>query len=308
VRPGWAAGVARARLLLGRALGPAAAREIAARRSLEEATAALAGGAYGERVQPGADLATSQRAVAETLLWHLRILAGWLPAGGATLVRVLAGWFELVNVDARLAALTGDGREPPPFELGALATAWPAIDRARTPDAMAAAVAASAWDEPGGRSPAELALGMRVSWARRAAETAPEASDWVFGAAALLAARELFTGAGPAHVAQLQHLPGVGAAPLSAGSVRELRDVLGPRAAWSLADAAGPDDLFRAELGWWTRVERDAHALLRTTEDRAVVLAAVALLAADAQCTARALAAAARGGDPELVELACGPA
>ena len=306
--PGWVAGVTRARLLLGRAVGPTAARDIAARPSLEHAVAALAGSAYGERVQPGADLGTAQRAVAETLLWHLRILAGWLPAGGAALVRVLAGWFELVNVDARLAALAGDGGEPPPFELGALATAWPAIDEGRSSDAMAAAVAGSGWGEPGGRSPTELALGMRVSWARRAAETAPEAADWIFGAAALLAARELFTGAGPAHVAQLQHLPGVGAAPLSAGSIPELRDALGASAAWSLADTAGPDDLWRAELGWWARVECDARAFLHTTDDRAVVLATVALLAVDAQRTARALAAAARGGDPELVELACGPA
>ena len=50
-----------------------------------------------------------------------------------------------------------------------------------------------------------------------------------------------------------------------------------------------------AELGWWDRVEDDAHALLRRIDDEAVVLAAVALLAVDAQRTVRALESAARG-------------
>ena len=82
-------------------------------------------------------------------------------------MRALAAWFELQNIDARLAALAGDGREPQPFVLGALATAWPMIERARSIEELASALADSAWGDPGGRSPAELALGLRVVWARR---------------------------------------------------------------------------------------------------------------------------------------------
>jgi hypothetical protein len=303
MRPGWTAGVTRARLLLNRVVGTEYARTIASRGSLGEAVAALAGSAYGERVQSGTDLLTAQRAVAQTLLWHLQILAGWLPAAGAGLVRVLAAGFELANVDARLAALASDGREPPPFELGALATAWPAIDQARTFEAIAAAVADSAWGELGGGSPMELSLGLRISWARRVHEATPEAAEWVAGAGALLAARELFVAGTRVHAAQLARLPRIGDEPLWSASLPELRTRLGADAAWALEGVTEPDQLWQAELGWWSRVERDATGLLATWGDEAIVVAAVALLAADAQRVARALEIAAHGGDPELMEL-----
>jgi len=308
VKPGWVAGVARARLLLSRAIGAEHARTIASSRSLDEGIAALAGSAYGERVRPGGDLLAAERGLAETTLWHLRILAGWLPAAGAGLLRVLAGWFELANVDARLAALASDGREPPPFVLGALATAWPAVEEARTPEGIVAAVVGSAWGDPGGRSPAELALGLRVLWARRVWQLAPEAADWVAGAGALLAARELFVAGSREHVGQLQRLPAIGEEPLRSGSIAELHARLGRQAAWALEGVTDPGEVWRAELGWWSRVERDARALLVRWSDESTVLAAVALLAVDARRSARALEAAARGGDPALVELIGGAA
>jgi hypothetical protein len=123
VKPAWTAGVTRARLLLSRRIGPGLANTVAGSPSLADGLAALAGSAYGERVRAGQDLGAAERGVADTLLWHLRILAGWLPTAGAALVRALAGWFELVNVDARLAALAGmvasrrhsrSARSPPP--------------------------------------------------------------------------------------------------------------------------------------------------------------------------------------------------
>ena len=308
MRPGWTAGVTRARLLLSRVIGAEQARAIASRRSLDEAIAALAGSAYGERVPPGAGLLAAQRGVAETLLWHLRILAGWLPSAGVGLVRVLAGWFELANVDARLAALAGEGRASRPFELGALATAWPRAVQARTVEEIAAAVGGSAWGQVGGGAAAELALGLRVSWARRVQESAPEAGDWVAGAGALLVARELFVAGSHAHAAQLRRLPAVGEEPLRADSIGELRIRLGRQGAWALEGVTGPGELWRAELAWWSRVERDAVALLRRWADEEVIVAVVALLGADAQRSVRAIEAAARGGDPELVELIGGAA
>jgi hypothetical protein len=303
VKPGWTGGVTRARLLLSRGIGPEHAREVAASRSLAEGLAALVGSAYGERVRTDQDLATAQRGVAETLLWHLRILAGWLPAAGGALIRALAGWFELVNIDARLAALTSDGREPRPFALGTLATAWTDAQDARTVEEVARAVAGSAWGTPEGSSPAELALGLRVAWARRVQESAPEAVDWVAGAGALLVARELLVARGNEHVAQLLSYPGVDRRILAANTLPELRGALGSRARWALSGIAKPTELWRAELGWWDRVEDDARALLRRIDDEAVVLAAVALLAVDAQRTARALVSAASGARDATTEI-----
>jgi hypothetical protein len=296
VRPGWTAGVTRGRLLLTRAIGAEHAAAIAARTSLDDGVGAVAGSGYGERVQAGLDLAAAQRGVAETLLWHLRILAGWLPRAGAGLMRALAGWFELANIDARLAALVSDGREPAPFVLGGLATAWNAIAGARTVEEVADAVARSGWGDPGGRTPAALALGLRVAWARRVDEAVPGAADWVAGAGALLVARELLVAGSREHLAQLQRFPAIGERQLHAGSVQELRAGLPPRAAWALSGLNEADDLWQGELGWWDRVERDARAMLPARSDEAVVLATVALLAVDAQRTSRALAAAAHGG------------
>lgn len=300
MKPGWTAGVTRARLLLSRGIGPGLASAVAGSPSLADALATLTGSAYGERVRPGQDLASAQRSVAETLLWHLRILAGWLPGPGGSLIRALAGWFELANVDARIATLVGDGREPPPFALGALATAWRAAEAARTIEELGDAVAGSAWDLPRSSSSTELSLGMRVAWGRRVQDAAPQARDWVEGAGALLVARELLVARSTALTDQLRRYPGIDERVLAADTLPELRDALSPRARWALAAIGEPAELWRAELGWWGRVEDDSQGLVRGTDDEAVVLGAVALLAVDAARTARALQSAAMGGDPRL--------
>jgi hypothetical protein len=262
----------------------------------------LTASAYGERVAEGEDLAHAERGIAQTLLWHLRILAGWLPAAGAGLVRTLAARFEMENIDARMAALAADGREPPPFALGGLASAWPRLEQARTSEGLRAAIADSVWGarpEPSGE---ELPLALRAAWARRVQEAAPEAGDWIAGACALLVARELFLGIGDAHAQQLRRLPGIREPALQAASLEELRAVLPASAAWALAGTRGAADLWRAELRWWRRVEGDAGVLVRGRDPRAAVLGAVALLAADARRTVSALAAA-QSADTELREI-----
>jgi len=307
VKPAWTAGVVRARLLLSRTIGAGLADKVAASPSLDDGLAALAGSAYGERVRAGQDLVAAQRGVAETLLWHLRILAGWLPAGGAALMRVLAGWFELANIDARLAALAGGGREPSPFALGTLATVWPAAERARTIEELGGVLARSSWDVPRARVPAELAIGLRVAWARRVRDAAPQARDWVEGAGALLAARELLVARSRVHSEQLLRFPGIDARVLAADTLAELRAAVGPKASWVLDAISESTELWRGELAWWDRVEDDAHALLRQTDDEPPVLASVALLAVDAQRTARALQSAALGLASEADEIFPGP-
>lgn len=300
MKPGWVAGVTRARLMLSRALGAEQSLRIATCPTLEQAVSALAPSAYGERVRTGADLDSVRRGVADTLLWHLRVLAGWLPPAGTGVVRALAAWFELQNIDARLAALAGERREPGPFELGSLATAWPRLEQARTTEALAAALAASAWGDPGGHAPAEISLGVRVEWVRRVHAAVPEASGWAAGAGALLIARERFVAPARTNEAQLRRLPGVGDPAMTAGSIAALRAHLDPRAAWALAGIEEPHELWRAELRWWERVGDDAAALLGRA-DQATVPAAVALLGADAERTARALEIAAAGSGSELL-------
>jgi len=72
------------------------------------------------------------------------------------------------------------------------------------------------------------------------------------------------------------------------------------RARWALEGATDPDELWRGEARWWSRVERDGFALLgeRSGFGSAPVLGAVAVLAVDAWRVRAALELAARGGRP----------
>src|SRR5512133_1406952 len=117
----WVAGTVRARSLTWRRLGAGAARRLAASGSLPDATAALAATPYRHGVRAGQDLAGAQRGVTLTMLWHLRVLAGWLPREGGRMLRLLAGRFEIANVDDLLEQMAG-GQAEEPLPLGALAT------------------------------------------------------------------------------------------------------------------------------------------------------------------------------------------
>jgi hypothetical protein len=84
---------------------------------------------------------------------------------------------------------------------------------------------------------------------------------------------------------------------MRARTFAELAAGLPGRAAWVLEGIAEPEHLWRAEIGWWTRAEKDGRALVRVSrEGQAVVTGVVLLLAADTWRTACALAAADRGG------------
>jgi hypothetical protein len=130
VSAGWVAGSLRARALAMRRLGPETAKHIAACSSLADALAILNETAY--RIPPSRlsresgdlrwALEAAQRAIAESVLWNLRVLAGWLPRGGTAVMRALAGWFEVANISERLRELDG-GATGQYFDLGAVATA-----------------------------------------------------------------------------------------------------------------------------------------------------------------------------------------
>jgi hypothetical protein len=298
---GWVAGTTRARLLLHGCLGSARAGELARAASGAEAVAALAAGPYGRHEEIRADVATAQRAIAATVLLRLRLLAGWLPPGEIGAVRALAGWFELVNIEDRLAYLLG--HEPqPPFELGSLTLAWPAVQGAQTPAELREALSASAWGDPGGEEPPLVHVSLRLAWARRVLAEAPEAGAWVGGALAILLAR------GPLHAGEITSFSRVDAV-LGVGweratTVPALARSLPREAAWALDGIDGPDELWRAEARWWARVERDAERMAGGhREGRRAVVGVIALLAADARRAAAALESAARDGDDVYEEI-----
>lgn len=293
---GWVAGSVRARALARRRLGAAGARTVAASASLAEATELLARSPYGHRVSPGSGLADAQRGVADTLVWHLRVLAGWLPAAGAELLRPLAGWFEIANVDEHLQALRGRAAEPP-YRLGTLAIAWPRLAATGSVEQLRAALAASPWGDPG-PGDREIQLGMRLVWAERVAARVPAARTWAAGGAALLAARERFArglrlpAGGEATAARLLGRPA-----LAAGSLTELAAALPADARWAVADLRDPAELWAGEVRWWRRLHTDGEQLLAGSGFRPErVVGAVGSLAADAWLVRGALEVAARGG------------
>ncbi|MFP4635990.1 MAG: hypothetical protein ACLFRD_09015, partial [Nitriliruptoraceae bacterium] len=128
---GWNAGLVRARLLADQRLGGARARALARLDSLDAALHELEGGRYDARLDPAAPFAGIQWSIAAVPLWDLRVLAGWLPPAGGELVRTLAGWWEVLNIEALLATLAG-APSLPPYDLGRLSTAWTRVRTATT--------------------------------------------------------------------------------------------------------------------------------------------------------------------------------
>ena len=301
--PGWVAGSIRARAMLSRRLGRDGAFELAGRASLEDALAALAATAYGRTVRPGVDLAGAQRGVADAVLWHVRVLAGWVLPSALEPIRALAAWFELANVDGRVVYLAG-GAPSTPFTLGGLATAWPRLADAQSLPELRRRLAASTWGEPGGEDPATLHLGLRLAWARRVLASIDAAAAWVAGGVALLLARELLLAGRPASALAALRPPGVGSAWTQAGSVAALRTALPAGAAWPLEGVDDPQQLWGGEAAWWRRVEQDAEQLARGVRlGGPTVVGSVVLLAVDGWRTAGALEVAARGGGRDAMEV-----
>ncbi len=295
---GWVAGSVRAKVLARRRLGAGGARQVAACGSLHEALGVLAGTAYAGACQQGQGLAAAQHAIAATVLWNLRVLAGWLPRGGLSLMRPLAGWFEIANIDELIEEL--DGRPPGErFELGALATAWPRLRESASPGELRAALAASAWQDPGGDSGPAVRIGMRARWAQRVAALGAPAPAWAAGAVALLVAGERFAAGRPLNPAVQGVAHSLLGAAADAATYAELRERLPARLTWVLEPAQSANDLWRAEAAWYARVERDGMGLLRSSaSDWHPVLGAAAVLATDGRRAEAALELAARGGTP----------
>jgi hypothetical protein len=293
----WVAGAIRAHGIARRRVGRAGARSLAACGDLEAALTGLANGPYGRYVHAGQTVAQAQRGVAATLLWHGRVLAGWVPPGGAQELRALAGWFEIANIDGLLDTFSGVAAAPP-FRLGSLATAWPRLDGSRTRAELRQRLAATPWGDPGGEDDRSISMALRLRWAGRVRAGAPGARRWASGAVALLLAREVAAGRGVDAAPSLL-MRAVGADVQSAATIDDLAARLPADARSALGSARTLDELVAAEAAWWARLESDAEAVSRTASlDAPQVVATVALLAVDAWRVRAALALAARGGSP----------
>jgi hypothetical protein len=298
----WTAVAVRARGLAARRLGRAGAQQLARSGSLDEAVRFLSRTPpYGRDVQAGMDLASAEYALSSTLLWHLRVLAGWAPSRGLDRVRLLAAGFEIANVVGLLARLEGRGAAPP-YALGALATRWGTISRAASAEDVRRALAASAWGDPGASDLSSVRAAMQAAWARRVAFGVPEAQGWAKIFAGLLAARMVVAGQASRSddIARNLRLV-VGSKWQTVESFEALASSLPISAAEALADVREAGDLWRAEARSWSLIEAQALRMQAGWRPApSAVVAVTGLLAADAWRTRAALEVAAHGGRAPL--------
>lgn len=294
----WVAGGVRGRSLLRRRLGGAGARALATSPSLELAVGQLVRSPYMHDVRVGQSLAEAQRAVSATALWHVRVLAGWLPRGGAEVVRALAGAWEIANVRLLLASMRG-AAPVTPYELGALATIPRRLLSASAPTDIRRSLAVSAWGDPDTDEPSELLSWMRLRWGERVAAVVPGASGWAAGYVALVVARAFFVEGRRPGRRGWPTLP-LGTGWEKASSIPDLARRVAPPARWTLAGIEDGAGLWSAEARSRSTVEREA--LERQDRFRPgspeEVVASVVLLGLDAWRTRAALEVASRGGQP----------
>jgi hypothetical protein len=298
---GRVAGGVRARLLLQHRVGSEAARLVARAGSLESAVGFLSSTGVVREAR-GASLETAQHAVAAALALRVRVLAAWLPRDAAVGLRALASWFELANIEDRLAYF-GGAELRSPYELGMLSSIWNDAAAAQSVDELRRLLAGSSWGDPGSGDPEEIHLALRLAWARRVSAQVPAARSWAAGAVAILLGAELFV-AGRRVDDDLVRRVGLGGSWPQAGNLAELRALLPAVAAWALGGVDDVTSLWQAELAWWRKVAADAELMARSRLDGSdVVIGAVALLAYDAMLLTVALAAAAQPGSPAALEV-----
>lgn len=291
----WVAASVRARAIARRRVGTGTCRDVAAQADLGAALARLDGTAYASRLADGPGLERAQRAIAETVLWQLRVLAGWLPASGTRLLRAAAAGFERSNILDLVRHLDG-APERPPFELGALATAWPRLRVSTSREELVGALRRSPWGDPG--DGANLADVLQIVWLRELAAVAAPARPWAATVAALTAARVVLVDRTPPSP-RLRKLvrPLIGDAWPSTSEPSALRAALPVQLRVALDGIETADQLWRAEARAVGTVEDEAFALVRTSlPSPSVVLGAVTVLAVDAWRLRASLAVADEGG------------
>jgi hypothetical protein len=292
VSAAWVAAGVRGRGLLRRRIGLAEARALAASPSLESALAVLTESSYGRDVRPGQDRASAQHAVSATVLWNLRVLAGWAPPFGAGPLRVLIGGYEISNVTGHLLELSGQPA-PVPYALGSLGTVWPSVSAAQTPRGVRDALRSGGWGDPESDELPAIRIALRLAWARRVFEEVPGAADWAVAGAALVVARVLVSQCLPSlgRSARTDASRVLGSKWETATSPEDLVGHLPAAAAQLLDGATTHEQLWRAEASYWSMIEASAAELVaRPRSDATGMLGVAALLAVDGWRVRAALA------------------
>ncbi|MGA7271874.1 MAG: hypothetical protein WB239_12450 [Acidimicrobiia bacterium] len=291
MRPGWVSGALRGRMLASRRLDPGSRHALENARGLGASLGVLASTTYAHRLHPGMTLEEAQRQVGETTLWHLRVLAGWLPPGGGEDIGVVAGWFEMHNMIDHFAAIALSSAAPGPYRLGGLGTVWRKVVDTRTLEEARAILAVSDWGNPGEGDFLHMVRGVRVGWGRRLSETFEDQSHWGAGYMAIELAKDLFLQ--PQISGRRLRWPMDKPSEMSAPSMPDLVRALPPEASWVLKGSEDPGELWRAEDRWWARVARDSETMVfdRDLGRNTVIGASMALLA-DCRATQGLLAAA----------------
>ncbi|TFD80598.1 V-type ATPase subunit [Cryobacterium psychrophilum] len=288
-----------------RRVGAGESQRIAAQRSLEDGLALLKHTTYGERLAGCTDRAAAERGIRSTVLWQLRVLAGWIPGTGTRLARAAAGGYERDNIVALARSL--EDTQPPPefFDLGALATSWPRLRDAQSAAELGEALHTSPWGDAGSGDTTARRDILTVVWLGRLAAVAEAARPWAEAASGLMAARMLLVDRSvpSARFREVAH-PLLGRAWEGAGSLDELRSALPKAASDALRDADGPKDLWLSEARLRATVETDGFRLLRgAMPGPTIVLGGIAVLAMDAWRVRAALSAADSGtGTSEVLD------
>ncbi len=298
---GWIAPAVRGDALLRRSVGAEGASAIARADDWPTARAMLATTVYGRGLPAGADRSTAEIIAERAAVWQIRVLAGWLPPGGAALARLAVAPFEIAIVDRRLGRWSGgEDRDAPAeatIDLGTLGTAWPAVARAASPSEVRSVLRRSSWGDPGGDDRASVALGLRVAWARRSIHLDPMVRPWALGAVAVLAARERFAferSVAATTAVSIDRLLGAGWR--HTDDLEAFRRRLPEPARWALTGVDDPAQLWRAELAVLARVGRDAGPVAAVRRpSRTTVIAILALVVVDTWRVTAAIEAAGRG-------------
>ncbi len=288
---GWVAGTVRGRSIAARRLGPDGETMLAATADLASALDYLDHTGYGHHLQSGLGLEDAQHAIGSTALWHLRVLAGWLPPRGGEVIRIIGGWFEahnLVDHALHLGAGTAIG---PRYDLGALATVWPSARAAGSLDALATVLRANGWGHPDVGDLDAVLHAIGAGWGRRLADGATERPAWGEALVAIELAKNLLVEPGRP-VGWRDRLTSRVAADVC--SIDEMVRGLPDDATWVLD---GVDDVRDAVPRWWERVAHDAdRGLAGTSMDRDAVTCAGMALVVDAHRVQGMLAQAWRRG------------
>ena len=269
----WIAGSVRARALAARADQNVAAA-VAASPGLGAAIAMLRATGWVRDIDAQTPLLTAERRVASSLLWRLRVLAGWLPSEGVEMIRACASWFEIRNVEDRIVYLAG-GRAEAPFDLGRLGIISRSLQSTGSAGDIRRLLSTSAWGDPGAEDAYSVRIWMRHRWHRRVRDVHPKLRIWADAAAWLLVVRERLAGRAGAEL------------------LASTRPVLPSHWQWVTATSWSGTDLWSAEERWWAQLREEGALLLHSpVASSKPVVGALAILTAAAHEFASALESA----------------